>query len=147
MQTRGWNKKKICKRRTRRFSSTLVASRHYRAAVIYIGILTLPSSRGSCKNLVSNVYRRWWCLPQAPITRVSLPPTLAHSKTLLYPSSLVLYGYIHPESIGRSGYNATNPNCSETFQIPLDVSSEVKHREGFPTGPSHSSGADCIRNK
>lgn len=74
-----------------------------------------------------------------------LSALVAHSKTLLYPSSSLLYRYIHPKSIGWSGYNATNPNCSETFQIPLYVSSEVKYREGFPTGPSHSSVANCIQ--
>lgn len=45
-----------------------------------------------------------------------------------------LYGYVHPESIGRREYTPANPNCWETFQIPLDVCFEFKYRRAFELG-------------
>lgn len=85
------------------------------------------------------MYRRWWSSPQAPTTGVpphspSCPVSALSSVSLPLPFHSALYGYVHPESIGRQEYTPTNPNCWETFQIPLDVCFEFKYRRAFELG-------------
>lgn len=61
---------------------------------------------------------------------LSLPLPPAISPQLLF----ALYGYVHPESIGRREYTPANPNCWKTFQIPLDMCFGFKYRRASELG-------------
>lgn len=74
--------------------------------------------------------------PEFPLARLHAPFPLSSVPPPhpILPFHSALYGYVHPESIGREEYTPANPNCWETFQIPLDVCFEFKYRRAFELG-------------
>lgn len=93
--------------------------------------------------------------PQAPITEnfslsllfsplsfSSISPPLPLSGS--FPRFMAM---LYPESIDRREYTPDNPNCWETFQIPLDVCFRFKYRRAFKLGRSYPSLSKYIENK